>query len=100
MPNSKPIWLISYDVSCVKRLRKIHKICSSEGWALQKSVYLFCINKAERLSLCAQLNDILNEKEDRLLCIPFLPNEGSFHNGKSEKWLLIHSDPRLEGYIF
>ncbi|WP_166368721.1 CRISPR-associated endonuclease Cas2 [Psychromonas sp. SA13A] len=99
MLNNKPIWLISYDISCAKRLKKVHRICSSEGWALQKSLFLFCINKAERLLICAKLNEIIDLSEDRLLCIPFSPTDGSFHQGKQEKWLLIHSDPRLEGYI-
>ncbi|MEG3755234.1 CRISPR-associated endonuclease Cas2 [Psychromonas arctica] len=100
MQNNKPIWLISYDISCNKRLRKVYKICSSEGWALQKSVFLFCVDKRQRLLLCNKLNTIINPLEDRLLCIPFTPNSDSFHQGNKAGWLLIHSDPRLEGFIF
>ncbi len=30
----KPLWLLSYDIACPKRLRRVHKLCASQGWGI------------------------------------------------------------------
>ena len=100
LPVVKPLWMISYDICCPKRLRRIFKICQCHGWALQKSVFVFSLSKSERLNLCAELVAQIDENEDRLLCIPFQPTTESFHKGNKDNWLLVHQDPRLDEYVF
>jgi len=95
----KPLWIITYDICCPRRLQRIQKHCASHGWALQKSFYLFAFNRSEREAFCAKLIGMLDKKEDRLLCLPFSTPSGSFHIMPESDLLIIHDDPRLEGYI-
>jgi len=97
---AKPLWLIGYDVSCPRRLRRLQKRCAAAGWPLQKSLYLFALSRVERQRLCAELQGLIDPLEDRLLCLPFEPAEGSFHLGPAGDVLLIHADPRLQGFVF
>ncbi|WP_021014795.1 CRISPR-associated endonuclease Cas2 [Prodigiosinella confusarubida] len=97
---SKPLWLIGYDITCPKRLRKMQRRCASQGWALQKSLFLFALTVPERQALCRELQRLINPEEDRLLCLPFDTPSGSFHLGPRSDYLLIHSDPRLNDFVF
>lgn len=97
---TKPLWMISYDVTCPKRLRKIHKYCSKYGWPMQKSLFLFALTRQEREDTCEQLIQLMDRKEDKLLCLPFNTAEGGFHLVPYDPVLLVHSDPRLEGFIY
>ena len=98
----KPLWIVSYDIACPKRLRRVYKLCGELGWALQKSVFVLALTKAERLQFCAKVKKLLQPEQDRLLCLPFCPNEASFHWGEQGEasWLFVHDDPRLQGYVF
>ncbi|KYN26265.1 hypothetical protein AUQ44_14300 [Vibrio cidicii] len=97
---NKPLWIISYDISCPKRLRKMHKYCSKYAWPLQKSVYLFALSRTEREKTCQRLLSMLDQQQDRLLCLPFTLLEGSFHQVPESPLILIHSDPRLTGFVY
>ncbi|MEZ8613784.1 CRISPR-associated endonuclease Cas2 [Vibrio sp. 10N.222.51.C8] len=96
---AKPLWLISYDVSCPKRLRSVYRYCAAHGWALQKSVFVFSGQLKEKETICQTLLELIDQENDRLLCLPFIPSENSFHIGKRDEWLIVHSDTRLEDYI-
>lgn len=98
--SAKPLWLIGYDVSCPRRLRRLQKRCAAIGWPLQKSLYLFALTRTERLRLCAELEELIDPQQDRLLCLPFEPIEGSFHLGPAGDVQLFHDDPRLQGFVF
>lgn len=95
----KPLWLISYDVSHPKRLRRIYRYCSQYGWPLQKSVFVFALNKAEKAQACQELIDLLDSDEDKLLCIPFNPTAGSFHLMPPTDLVIAHDDPRLARFV-
>lgn len=95
----KPLWLFSYDVSDKKRIKKAHKLCSDEGWALQKSVFVLPLTAAEKKQFCRKISEILDKEEDRLLCLPFTTPNGSFHWGRQEQWQLFHTDERLNGFV-
>lgn len=96
----RPLWIISYDISCSKRLKKINKRCAQEGWALQKSVYVIAAFRNERILFCNELVGLIDEEEDKLLCLPFITGEGSFHKGNKNDWCIIHSDERLNDFVF
>ncbi|WP_429089341.1 hypothetical protein [Aeromonas veronii] len=53
--TTKPLWLIGYDISCPRRLRRMQRRCAEAGWPLQKSLYLLPLTSAERLALCDEL---------------------------------------------
>lgn len=97
MPRS--LWLISYDISSPKRLKKMHRRCAGEGWQLQKSVFVFELSPHERHTLCAELEQLIDATEDRLLCLPFDTPPGSFHRGQPSHLVLALADPRLEGFV-
>lgn len=96
----KPLWVIGYDISCPKRLRRIHQYCATHGWSLQKSLYLFALSRTERKLTCDELIKMMNTHEDRLLCIPFSSLEGSFHLAPASDVHLIHDDPRLDKFVY
>lgn len=98
MPRS--LWLISYDISSPKRLRKMHRRCAAAGWQLQKSVFVFELTPTERHTLCHELEQLIDARYDRLLCLPFDTPPGSFHRGPSGHLLLALADPRLDGFVF
>ncbi|MFY8299513.1 CRISPR-associated endonuclease Cas2 [Pseudoalteromonas sp. SS15] len=97
--SNKPLWLISYDISCPRRLKKVHKYCAKRGWPLQKSLFVMALTKAERQTACDYLVTLINKESDKLLCLPFTILEGSFHLMPQSPLMLIHSDPRLEGFV-
>ena len=97
---NKPLWLFSYDISNSKRLKRVYKLCCAEGWALQQSVFVIDLTKVEKVKFCKKLLNIIDQKQDKLLCIPFSTPDGSFHYGNKDKWLLIHTDHRLDGFVF
>lgn len=77
--TTKPLWLIGYDISCPRRLRRMQRRCADAGWPLQKSLYLLPLTSEERLALCDELKELIDPDQDRLLCLPFAVAEGSFH---------------------
>ena len=97
---AKPLWIISYDISCPKRLRKVHKYCAKYGWQMQKSIYLLALTRSEREKACQHLTELINIGEDKLLCLPFSNLEGSFHQMPESPFILIHDDERLEGFVY
>ena len=95
---AKPLWIISYDIACPKRLRKIQKYCAENGWQMQKSIYILALSRKERESACDELTEIIDLNEDKLLCLPFVNTEGSFHLMPENTIIMTFSDERLEGF--
>ncbi len=63
----KHVFLICYDVSDPKRLRKVYKTLQGAGESLQHSVFRCELSREERQKLIEVLWEILNLSEDRLL---------------------------------
>ncbi len=97
---AKPLWLISYDICCPKRLKKVQKYCAKNGWTVQKSIFLFAWTRSEREDACSDLISMIEREEDKLLCLPFSTLEGSFHHTPPTPILFIHDDPRLTNFIY
>jgi len=95
----KPLWIIGYDIVCPRRLRKIQRRCAAQGWALQKSLYLFALDSNQRQELCQELKNLIDPQEDKLLCLPFDTPTGSFHIGPRNDVLIVHTDPRLAEFV-
>ena len=78
-------YLICYDVSEPKRLRKVYKTLLGAGDAMQYSVFRCELSNVERQKLLERLWEILNLAEDRLLFADLGPS-GSRGVDSLEYW--------------
>ena len=70
------VYLVSYDVSDAKRLRRTYKTMRGFGSSMQFSVFRCELSATEKQDLKEQLWEILNWKEDRVLVIDLGPTGG------------------------
>ena len=69
-------YIVAYDVSDGKRLRKIYKKMHGFGDALQYSVFACDLSSKERVIMEEALTEIMDLKEDRVIIIDIGPAEG------------------------
>jgi CRISPR-associated protein Cas2 len=69
-------WLVCYDISHDKRLRKVFKTCRNYGDHLQYSVFECDLNEAELSRLQRELGEIIHHLEDQVLFVALGPAEG------------------------
>ncbi len=67
-------YLVCYDVSDAKRLRRTHKIMKGFGDPLQYSVFACFLSKAEKVMMLSKLSEHINHKEDRILVVNIGPD--------------------------
>ncbi len=60
-------YIITYDVSHPKRLRRTFKVLRTWGDHLQLSVFECLITEAERVQLEDQLKEVIHHREDQVL---------------------------------
>ena len=70
------VYLVSYDVSDAKRLRRTYKTMRGFGGSMQFSVFRCELSPTEKQELKEQLWEILNWKEDRVLVVDLGPAGG------------------------
>ncbi|MDO5667637.1 MAG: CRISPR-associated endonuclease Cas2 [Alcaligenaceae bacterium] len=63
-------YLIAYDIAHPRRLRRVHRQLSAQGYPLQNSVFLCQGNVAELRQLYQQLSSELQPAEDDLRIFP------------------------------
>lgn len=63
-------WIVSYDISDPKRLRKVATTCEDFGVRRQFSVFLCRLSRTDLVRLRSRLYDIINLQEDQVLFIP------------------------------
>lgn len=63
-------YLVCYDISDPKRLRKVAKICEDFGYRRQLSVFLVRVSATEFVRLRTRLYDAVNLDEDQVLFLP------------------------------
>lgn len=63
-------YLVCYDISDPKRLRKVAKICEDFGYRRQLSVFLVRVSATEFVRLRTRLYDAINADEDQVLFLP------------------------------
>lgn len=66
-------YLVCYDVSDEKRLRKVHKAMLGYGDPLQYSVFRCLLSYKEKAIMIARMTELLNLREDRLLVVDLGP---------------------------
>ena len=69
-------YLVCYDITEDKRLRRAFKTCRNFGDHLQYSVFECDLNPSERIDLENELADIINHDEDQILFVALGPAEG------------------------
>lgn len=63
-------WLLAYDIAHPKRLVRVHRTVKGYGMPLQYSVFLVVGNSRTLDELLAELDDIINPKEDDIRVYP------------------------------
>ena len=66
-------YLVCYDISDPKRLRKVARVCEDFGGRKQLSVFLCRLSATEFAKLRSRLYDALDLREDQVLFIPLCP---------------------------
>jgi CRISPR-associated protein Cas2 len=66
-------WIVSYDISDPKRLRKVAITCEDFGLRKQYSVFLCRLSATDLVRLRSRLYDLIDLAEDQVLFIPLCP---------------------------
>lgn len=69
-------YLVCYDISDDKRLRRVFRIMGGWGDHLQFSVFECQLNRAELARLKAELSEVIHHSEDQVLFVDLGPAEG------------------------
>ncbi|MDX2082090.1 MAG: CRISPR-associated endonuclease Cas2 [Terrimicrobiaceae bacterium] len=69
-------YLVCYDISDDKRLRRVFKTCKNFGNHLQFSVFECDLTPAEKTQMESELQTIISSREDQVLFIRLGPSEG------------------------
>lgn len=63
-------YLVCYDISNPKRLRKVAQTCEDFGYRKQQSVFVVRVSATDIVRLRTRLYDIIDLTEDQVLFIP------------------------------
>ena len=63
-------YLVCYDISNPKRLRKVARTCEDFGYRKQFSVFLVRVSATDFVRLRTRLYDLIDLNEDQVLFIP------------------------------
>ncbi len=69
MARGRRRYLVSYDVSDPKRLRKMHQTLKGYGWAMQYSVFICDLDEIELYGLRSDVSNVMHHGEDRVAII-------------------------------
>ncbi len=63
------IYLVTYDIACPKRWRKVFKIMKGYGEWLQLSVFQCRLDKIQYLLMTDRLEELMDRSEDHILIV-------------------------------
>jgi CRISPR-associated protein Cas2 len=63
-------WLVAYDISDPKRLRRVATACEDYGVRKQYSVFLCRLSKTQFERLRARLYELIHHDEDQVMFLP------------------------------
>lgn len=69
-------YVVSYDISHAKRLRKVYQTMRGWGDHIQLSVFRCELNRRELVELRSRLAEIINHNEDQVLFVDVGPVDG------------------------
>ena len=67
MPSPGNDYLVSYDVACRKRWRRVFRLLQGYGEWVQLSVFRCRLDRRRRERMAAELEELIDVGEDRLL---------------------------------
>jgi CRISPR-associated protein Cas2 len=68
--KSMDSYIVAYDISDPKRLRKVARCCEDYGYRKQLSVFLVRVSATDFVRLRSRLYDIIDLNEDQVLFFP------------------------------
>lgn len=72
---SRTNYIVTYDISNPKRLRKVFKACKDYGMHLQLSVFECDLTPAEKIDFESRLRGLIDREQDQILFIALGPSE-------------------------
>lgn len=66
-------YIVAYDISDPKRLRKVATVCEDFGYRKQLSVFFCRLSPTELVRLRSRLYDVIDLERDQVLFIPLCP---------------------------
>jgi CRISPR-associated protein Cas2 len=66
-------YLVAYDISDPKRLRRVAQTCEDFGYRKQLSVFLCRLSATDFVRLRSRLYDLIHLEQDQVLFIPLCP---------------------------
>ncbi len=69
-------YIVSYDISDDKRLRRVHRTMKGYGDPLQYSVFRCDLSASERILMIEALSKIINHREDQVMLVDIGPVDG------------------------
>lgn len=69
-------FIVSYDISCPKRLRRVYRLMRGWGDHIQLSVFRCEMNARELVELRSRLVEVIHHGEDQVLFVDVGPVEG------------------------
>lgn len=69
-------YIVSYDISDPKRLRRVFRTMKGFGDPLQLSVFRCDLSASERVLLIEALSKVINHREDQVMIIDIGPVDG------------------------
>ncbi|MFN0084987.1 MAG: CRISPR-associated endonuclease Cas2 [Blastocatellia bacterium] len=69
-------YIVSYDISDPKRLRRVHRKMRGYGDPLQYSVFRCILSPSEKILMIEALSEIIHHREDQIMLINLGPADG------------------------
>jgi CRISPR-associated protein Cas2 len=88
-------YIVAYDISDPKRLRRVHRIMRGFGEALQYSVFRCDLSPAEKIQLVERLTEAINGKEDSVLLVALGPVHGRGHESVESLGRRVDAEERI-----
>ena len=73
------LFIVAYDISDPKRLRKVYRTLTGYGDHLQLSVFRCDLTASQRIQLAAKLQAVIENAEDQVMFVDLGPSDGRTH---------------------
>ncbi len=73
------LFIVAYDISDPKRLRKVYRTLRGYGDHLQLSVFRCDLTASQRIELAAKLRHTIEDSEDQVMFVDLGPTDGRAH---------------------
>jgi CRISPR-associated protein Cas2 len=73
------LYIVAYDISHPKRLRRVFRLLKGYGEHLQLSVFRCDLTASQRLQLAERLRTTIESTEDQVMFVDLGPSDGRSH---------------------